>query len=107
MDQPLVRQVSPPRSIMKTNTRALIRVGPAAEYLGVHPATIRKWAMDGTLPEMILPGTRPERRFMIRDLDALRESMLRPHPVDEAKRAVQLANAARARAGFAARRVQP
>ena len=41
----------------------------AAELLGVHPATIRRWADDGDLPLMTTPGG--HRRFALSDLNAL------------------------------------
>jgi excisionase family DNA binding protein len=40
----------------------------AANYLGVHPNTIRRWADDGKLSTMITPGG--HRRFAIDDLKA-------------------------------------
>lgn len=39
----------------------------AAELLGVHPATVRRWADDGDLPSMTTPGG--HRRFALSDLD--------------------------------------
>ena len=41
----------------------------AAEKLGVHPATIRRWADEGDLPMMMTPGG--HRRFALSDLQRL------------------------------------
>jgi len=41
----------------------------AAERLGVHPSTIRRWADDGSLPAMTTPGG--HRRFARTDLDRM------------------------------------
>jgi excisionase family DNA binding protein len=41
----------------------------AAELLGVHPATIRRWADDGDVPMMTTPGG--HRRFALSDLNQL------------------------------------
>lgn len=38
----------------------------AAEHLGVHPSTLRRWADDGDLPVMLTPGG--HRRFALSDL---------------------------------------
>lgn len=40
----------------------------AAEHLGVHPSTLRRWADDGDLPVMLTPGG--HRRFALSDLRA-------------------------------------
>jgi excisionase family DNA binding protein len=61
--------------------KALLRVQEAAAYIGVHPGTIRRWAMDGILPYLTLPGTRQERRFTLADCDALLASMRQPRKV--------------------------
>ncbi|MFP3854316.1 MAG: MerR family transcriptional regulator, partial [Anaerolineales bacterium] len=41
----------------------------AAERLGVHPATIRRWADEGDLPMMMTPGG--HRRFALSDIEEL------------------------------------
>ena len=44
----------------------LLRVGPAAKRIGVHPATLRRWADEGRVP-VVRSGR--ERRFSTDDLD--------------------------------------
>lgn len=44
----------------------------AAELLGVHPATIRRWADDGDLPMMTTPGG--HRRFALSDLNTMAQA---------------------------------
>jgi excisionase family DNA binding protein len=39
----------------------------AAEYLGVHPTTLRRWSDNGDITTMLTPGG--HRRFLISDLD--------------------------------------
>ncbi len=46
-----------------------LALGAAAERLGVHPNTLRRWAEDGRVPYMLTPGG--HRRFALRDLEAL------------------------------------
>lgn len=43
----------------------------AARQLGVHPATLRRWADDGEIPVMITPGG--HRRFALAELDRFSE----------------------------------
>lgn len=43
-----------------------LNTSAAAEFLGVHPTTIRRWSDQGKLPAMITPGG--HRRFSIADL---------------------------------------
>lgn len=38
----------------------------AAEHLGVHPSTVRRWSDEGDLPTMVTPGG--HRRFALSDL---------------------------------------
>ncbi len=45
---------------------ALLRLKAAAEVLGVHPVTLRRWADEGRVP-VVRPGR--ERRFRSEDLD--------------------------------------
>lgn len=49
----------------------LLRLGQAAQYLGVHPITLRKWANQGRIPCERVGGhpSGPERRFHRADLD--------------------------------------
>ena len=49
----------------------LLRAKAAAEYCGLHRSTLRRYADDGRLPVVWTNTTRPERRFRVRDLDAL------------------------------------
>lgn len=44
-------------------------VGPAAELVGVHPDTLRRWAAAGRVPVLRTPTN--QRRFLVRDLRAL------------------------------------
>ena len=48
----------------------------AAERLGVHPSTIRRWADDGNLPAMVTPGG--HRRFAAADLDWMADEGRQP-----------------------------
>ena len=43
-------------------------LGQAAERLGVHPTTLRRWADKGDVPFLLTPGG--HRRFAVSDLDA-------------------------------------
>lgn len=47
----------------------LLLVGPAAELLGVHPDTLRRWAAAGRVPVSRTPTN--QRRFLVKDLRAL------------------------------------
>ena len=47
----------------------------AARQLGVHPATLRRWADDGEIPVMITPGG--HRRFALAQLDRFSEERQR------------------------------
>jgi excisionase family DNA binding protein len=53
-----------------------LNVGQAASYLGVSPASLRKWSDDGRVPVYRTPGG--QRRYSIADLDAFMESMREP-----------------------------
>lgn len=48
----------------------------AAEHLGVHPSTLRRWADDGMITAMITPGG--HRRFALSDLEAFRRQGEQP-----------------------------
>lgn len=56
---------------------ALIAVAQAADILGVHPDTIRRWADDGHMPVLRTPTGM--RRFRAGDIRAV----LVPEPHDE------------------------
>ena len=45
----------------------MLTVAEAAEYLGVHAATVRRWADGGDLPAYRTPTN--HRRFKVADLD--------------------------------------
>ena len=47
---------------------SLLRLGPAAEYVGVHPVTLRRWADEG---RVAVRWVGRERRFDAAVLDAL------------------------------------
>ena len=47
----------------------------AAERLGVHPTTLRRWSDNGDITTMLTPGG--HRRFLISDLDAFDENRRR------------------------------
>lgn len=51
-----------------------LALSAAAEWLGVHPNTLRRWAEDGRVPYMLTPGG--HRRFALRDLEALTDPAL-------------------------------
>lgn len=58
----------------------MLTVAEAAEYLGVHAATVRRWADSGGLPAFRTPTN--HRRFKVSDLDkAIAEQ---PAPVPSA-----------------------
>ena len=54
---------------MPTDTYDLT-VSKAAEILGVHPDTLRRWSDDGKVPAWTTPSG--HRRYRRSDLDALR-----------------------------------
>jgi excisionase family DNA binding protein len=59
----------------KTNPR-LMSVGDAAAYLGVSPASLRKWSNSGLVPTYRTPGG--QRRYSVEDLDEFIRSMREP-----------------------------
>jgi excisionase family DNA binding protein len=58
--------------------KGFLNVGQAASYLGVSPASLRKWSDDGRVPVYRTPGG--QRRYSVVDLDAFMESMRQPVP---------------------------
>ena len=58
-----------------TNPR-LMSVSEAAAYLGVSPASLRKWSNSGLVPTYRTPGG--QRRYSVEDLDAFMRSMREP-----------------------------
>ena len=57
-------------------TPRLMSVGEAAAYLGVSPASLRKWSNSGLVPTYRTPGG--QRRYSVEDLDAFMRSMREP-----------------------------
>lgn len=53
---------------MTTERAILLRLGPAARRLGIHPATLRLWATTGKIPFVWVSH---ERRFRVEDVDSL------------------------------------
>jgi excisionase family DNA binding protein len=51
----------------------LISVGEAAAYLGVSPASLRKWSNSGVVPTYRTPGG--QRRYRVEDLEEFMRSM--------------------------------
>lgn len=51
-------------------------VGEAAAYLGVSPASLRKWSNSGLVPTYRTPGG--QRRYSVEDLDEFMRSMREP-----------------------------
>lgn len=62
---------------MKTEAK-LLNVGQAAAYLGISPASLRKWSNDGLIATYRTPGG--QRRYSRDDLDRFIESMREPMP---------------------------
>jgi excisionase family DNA binding protein len=58
-----------------TNPR-LMSVSEAAAYLGVSPASLRKWSNSGLVPTYRTPGG--QRRYSVEDLDSFMRSMREP-----------------------------
>jgi excisionase family DNA binding protein len=54
----------------------LVGIAKAAELLGVHPNTLRKWADEGLVQHIRLPSG--YRRFDIQDLEEFKESLQVP-----------------------------
>ncbi len=67
----------------KTNPR-LMSVGEAAAYLGVSPASLRKWSNSGLVPTYRTPGG--QRRYSVEDLDEFIRSMREPRGVGAPQR---------------------
>ena len=61
---------------MTETTSQLLNVGQAATYIGVSPASLRKWSNQGLLPVYRTPGG--QRRFWTHDLDEFMRSMRQP-----------------------------
>lgn len=55
----------------------LLRLATAAKHLGVHPVSLRRWADKGIIP---VSWVLDERRFALKDLDALLQQQKAPKP---------------------------
>lgn len=53
------------------STRQWVSLNDAAQQLGIHPATLRRWADDGEIPVMVTPGG--HRRFAVAELNRFSE----------------------------------
>lgn len=60
----------------------LLNVGQAADYIGVSPASLRKWSDAGLVSVYRTPGG--QRRFVPGDLDEFMTSMRQAEPGDVA-----------------------
>jgi excisionase family DNA binding protein len=49
---------------------SLLTTSEVAKMLAVNPATIRRWAEEGSIPSITLPGG-GQRRFRRQDVDAI------------------------------------
>ena len=65
---------------MEEISTRLLNVGQAATYLGVSPASLRKWSNDGLVPTYRTPGG--QRRYSREDLDVFIDSMRESSPAD-------------------------
>ncbi len=62
---------------MRANTNPrLMSVSEAAGYLGVSPASLRKWSNQGLVPVYRTPGG--QRRYSVEGLDEFMRSMREP-----------------------------
>lgn len=50
-------------------TKVMLTTGEAAQLLGLHPNTVRRWSEKGML-KVYRVGTRGDRRFRRKDIDA-------------------------------------
>jgi len=66
MEQRIVAAVAARKPEAKTE---LLTSDQAAEYIGVHVETLRKWARSGNIPRMSLPGKGNRLRFSEPQLD--------------------------------------
>ena len=56
-----------------TKQRVLVGITEAAQLLGVHPNTLRKWTDDGIVPHTRLPSG--YRRYRVEELERFRASL--------------------------------
>jgi excisionase family DNA binding protein len=67
MEQRIVATVAARKP--EARTEKLLTPDQAAEYIGVHVETLRKWARSGKIPRMSLPGKGNRLRFSEPQLD--------------------------------------
>ncbi len=53
----------------------LLTTREAAERLHVHENTLRKWADEGKVPAVRIPGAGTHRRFQVHVIDEVRQAM--------------------------------
>jgi excisionase family DNA binding protein len=58
--------------MMPAVAQAWLSLGSAAQYIGVHATTLRRWADNGEIPIMLTPGG--HRRFALADLQRFSDS---------------------------------
>ena len=58
--------------VAKGGLRRLLTISQAAEFLNIHPNTLRSWTNTGALKSYRL-GTRGDRRFAVEDLASFLE----------------------------------
>lgn len=56
--------------------RRLLTTSEAAKYLGIHPETLTKLALEGHIKYRLLPSGR--RRYRAKDLEAVEAKWVRP-----------------------------
>lgn len=59
-------------SVPLSSEKTWLSLKKAADWLGVHPTTLRRWADNGNIPIMLTPGG--HRRFALSDLQQLSET---------------------------------
>ena len=65
--------------LMADTTKQWLSLNQAAQRVGVHPITLRRWADEGEMPVMITPGG--HRRFAVADLDRFADERRRQRVV--------------------------
>lgn len=59
----------------RSEARALLTVRQTAEYLNVHPNTVRRWSQQGVLNSFRI-GPRGDRRFLLADVESLLQTIV-------------------------------
>lgn len=70
--------------LKQTGSEQWLPLSQAAEWLNVHPTTLRRWADDGQIAMMLTPGG--HRRFALSDIEQFAESrhgLRRPAAIEE------------------------